>query len=82
MTRTWITDYRGAQWLAEPTTATGDRAVWCQWHGGKSVMPHIVGFYAPSVESARVDLQQSPHVIDGYNVEFLGAKPARMGEDY
>lgn len=25
---------------------------------------------------------QSRHVIDGYNVEFQGARPARAGEDY
>jgi hypothetical protein len=26
--------------------------------------------------------RQSRHVVDGYNVEFQGARPARAGEDY
>jgi hypothetical protein len=30
----------------------------------------------------QVEEEHPPKTIDGYNPEFLGAKPARAGEDY
>lgn len=41
--------------------------------------------YSPSWRRALRDelaLRQSRHIVDGHNVEFLGAKPAHAGEDY
>lgn len=41
--------------------------------------------YSPSYRRALRDelsRRQSRDVVDGYNVEFIGAKPARAGEDY
>lgn len=90
MDKSYITEPCGARWSAFPTEAVGERAFWVLLVEGQSqARPNVVGFYAASINAAEGALKravaprsQSRNVIDGYNVEFLGARPAKAGEDY
>lgn len=82
-----ITEQNGAIWIAEKTSQQGDRSYWIQrslYSIPSKQKPEISGFYASNLESAKnaINPSEADRRIDGYNPEFLGAKPAKAGEDY
>lgn len=62
-----------------------DRFDWAaaQAHALRS-LSYSVGVFSSVYKRAAADSCSdiSRHTIDGYNVEFLGASPARIGTDY
>jgi hypothetical protein len=40
------------------------------------------GQASATFKASKEDEGESPFVLDGYNVEFQGARPAHIGEDY